>query len=61
MQGHSQAYIYSTIVSESTQKDDFIVEFSLFTSDGETLDPSVKITKDFDELLDFLAEIDKET
>jgi hypothetical protein len=51
------AYSFSTVVSDSTKKNEFIVEFSPFTTDVE-VDSVVKVTNDFDELLNFLAEME---
>jgi hypothetical protein len=60
MKNIKQAYFFSTIVSESTKNDEFTVEFSPNTTNGETECLSMKVTNNFDELLDFLDEMDEE-
>lgn len=51
-------YIFSTIVSEKNQEDDFVVEFfSCKTSKRNECQP-IKVTHNFDELIDFFEELD---
>lgn len=58
MLGVKQEYQYSTVVAESTKVDEFIVEFTPLFTDVGLEDIPVKITRNFDELLDFLESID---
>ena len=56
MQKVKKDYQFSTAVSDSNDVNEFIVEFS----PSPPADPTQpKVTKDFDELLEFLLEIDQ--
>lgn len=56
MQKIEQDYLFSTVVSDSTDVNEFIVEFSPSeTSETE----QKKVTRDFDELLEFLIDMDQ--
>ncbi|MGG3470495.1 hypothetical protein ABES02_23800 [Neobacillus pocheonensis] len=56
MQKIKQDYLFSTVVSDSTDVNEFIVEFSPSEpSDTE----QKKVTRDFDELLEFLIYMDQ--
>jgi len=55
MQSLKASYHFSTTISDSTDANEFIIEFS---SDDQEKSNPVKITKNFDELLDFLEQID---
>lgn len=48
-------YIFSTVVSDSTDVNEFIVEFY---PENDAEGSPFKITKNFDELIDFLNELE---
>ncbi|MEH7335976.1 hypothetical protein V7161_25440 [Neobacillus drentensis] len=56
MQKVKKDYHFSTVVSDSNDENEFIVEFSP-SQPADTTQP--KVTKDFDELIEFLLEIDQ--
>ncbi|WP_413299328.1 hypothetical protein AA0X95_15535 [Bacillus sp. 1P10SD] len=58
MQIVKQELKFSTVVSDSTNVNDFIVEF-MNLEETEGLSP-IKVTKNFDELLQFLDELEDE-
>jgi hypothetical protein len=55
----NQIYYFSTTVSEDHEKEDFIVEFFTNQPDHSSEDLPIKITKTFDELIDFLEQLDE--
>lgn len=54
METCKQDFIFSTLVSDSTDVNEFIIEFYENAAD----ESPIKITKNFDELLDFLNELE---
>lgn len=48
-----QDYIFSTIVSEKTQENDFVIEFFSCEISEQNVFQPIKITHNFDELIDF--------
>lgn len=57
MQKVKQDLIFSTVVSNNSDVNEFIVEF---TSNGETTDSNpIKITNNFEELIKFLSELEE--
>ncbi|MEH7436781.1 hypothetical protein V7182_04745 [Neobacillus drentensis] len=56
MQIVKQELIFSTVVSESTDVNDFIVEF-MRPEETTGLSP-IKVTRNFDELLQFLDDLE---
>ena len=56
MQIVKQELIFSTVVSESTDVNDFIVEF-MSPEETTGLSP-IKVTRNFDELLQFLDDLE---
>lgn len=58
MEISKQTYVYSSCVSDDCQENDFLVEFFPYETDG--LSKPAAVTKNFDELLDFLEQYDEE-
>ena len=57
MQKVKQEFNFSTVVSNNPDLNEFIVEF---TSKGEKTDSNpIKITKNFEELIEFLSEMEE--
>jgi hypothetical protein len=55
MPSTKQEYTFSTVVSDSTDANEFIIEFY---PDNAAEGSPFKITKNFDELIDFLNELE---
>jgi hypothetical protein len=55
----NQIYYFTTTVSEEHEQDDFIIEFFTNQPDDSSEDLPFKITKTFDELIDFLEQLDE--
>jgi hypothetical protein len=52
-------YYFTTTVSEEHEQEDFIIEFFTDQPDHSSEDSPIKITKTFDELIDFLEQLDE--
>jgi hypothetical protein len=55
----NEAYFFTTTVSNELKKEDFIVEFFTYPPSASSDDMPIKITKNFDELLDFIEQLDE--
>ncbi|NRD79609.1 hypothetical protein HPT25_19800 [Bacillus sp. BRMEA1] len=55
MQKIGHEYIFSTELTKSTDINEFIIEFYC---ENESEESPVKVTRNFDELLDFFEELD---
>jgi hypothetical protein len=55
----NQIYYFTTTVSEKHEKEDFMVEFFTNQPDESSEDSPIKITKNFDELIDFFEQLDE--
>jgi hypothetical protein len=55
----NQIYYFTTTVSEEHEKEDFMVEFFTNQPDQSSEDLPIKITKTFDELIDFFEQLDE--
>ncbi len=55
MQKVRQDFIFSTVVSDSDEVNEFVVEFYSEEMEGSP----AKITRNFDELIDFLNEMEE--
>ena len=55
----SQDYFFSTTVSDDLEKEDFIIEFFSNPPNASSVDAPIKITKNFDELIDFIEQLDE--
>ncbi|MED1471192.1 MULTISPECIES: hypothetical protein [Bacillus] len=58
MQSVKELIIFSTTISESTDPNEFLIQFSSCESCNEHEKP-IKLTKNFDELIDFLEELEQ--
>lgn len=54
-----QEYFFTTTVSEEFEKEDFLVEFFIDSPNPLTEEMPIKITRDFDELIDFFEQLDE--
>ncbi|GHH99101.1 hypothetical protein [Neobacillus kokaensis] len=54
MKAISQDYLFSTFVNDCNDPNEFIIEFVLCDAVGKT---AVKVTNNFDELIEFLEEL----
>ncbi|MED4206424.1 hypothetical protein [Neobacillus mesonae] len=50
----SQEYLFTTYVTDSQDPNEFMIELFSSDADGNTL---VQVTKNFDELIDFLEKL----
>jgi hypothetical protein len=55
----NQEYFFTTTVSDELEKGDFIVEFFTKTPNPSSDDMPIKITKNFDDLIDFFEQLDE--
>ncbi|MBT2689613.1 hypothetical protein J7I93_15585 [Bacillus sp. ISL-47] len=53
-----QSYSFTTSVTEASQKEDFIVELFEFGPDMDSEGLPLKVLTNFDELIDFIEEMD---
>ncbi|MDQ6598279.1 hypothetical protein [Bacillus salipaludis] len=58
MQSVKELISFSTTISESTDPNEFLIQFSSCESFNEREKP-IKLTKNFDELIDFLEELEQ--
>jgi hypothetical protein len=58
MQGIEYQYRFTTDITDSTEKDEFILEF--FSNNDGPLDTPAKITRSFEELINFFEQLDAE-
>jgi hypothetical protein len=56
MQKVEHEYIFSTAVSDSTDVNEFVIEFY---SGNESEEPPIRVTRNFNELIEFLEEMDE--
>jgi hypothetical protein len=54
-----QEYLFTTTVLDELEKGDFIVEFFTNSPNPSSDDIPIKITKNFDELIDFFEQLDE--
>ena len=52
-------FVFSTSVTPSPSKEEFIVEFFPYTSDWSSTGQPTKITRNFDELIGFFEELEE--
>lgn len=50
-------YIFSTSVSNQTKQDEFIIEF--YPKNKTPIDNGIKMTRNFEELIDFLEQLEE--
>jgi hypothetical protein len=55
----NQEYFFTTTVSDELEKGDFIVEFFTNPPNPSSEEMPIKITKNFDDLIDFFEQLDK--
>ncbi|MGG1397086.1 hypothetical protein ABE288_04560 [Bacillus salipaludis] len=58
MQSVKELISFSTTISESTDPNEFLIQFSSCDSYDDHEKP-IKLTKNFDELIDFLEELEQ--
>ncbi|CEG27396.1 hypothetical protein [Bacillus sp. B-jedd] len=52
-------FVFSTSVTPNTSKEEFIVEFFPYTPDWSCMGQPTKITRNFEELIDFFEELEE--
>jgi hypothetical protein len=59
MQDRKQDYLFSTNVSDSTDVNEFVIEFFPGLSNTQAENLPSKVTHTFDELIDFIDQMDE--
>jgi hypothetical protein len=58
MESSKHDYLYTSVVSDDCKENDFFVEFFSYETDGLLSNPAA-VTKNFDELLEFLEQFEE--